>query len=237
MIKVLIVEDDPMVAEFNKRYLAKLEGFQLAGVAHNVDDAKDLMDRQEVDLLLLDIYMPKQNGLELLKYIRKQEKAIDTILITAASDGEKIKMALRYGAADYLIKPFEFDRFKQALENYKVKANFLNTNLHVRQKDLDEKILSKVQREKSGTSLPLPKGVSKNTLHRVLDVIKGKNDLPFSTEDIADETNISRVSIRKYLKFLVELGILEQSLTYGIGRPVYLYKYKKGQEDRIKNWL
>lgn len=236
-IRVLIVEDDPMVAEFNKRFLGKLDGFYLMGIVHNINDAKDLLSSQEVDLILLDIYMPTQNGLELLKYIREKDQSIDTILITAAADAEQIKTALRYGAADYLIKPFEFDRFKQALEIYKDKFHFLNSNPHVNQEDLDQKILSKAQNDTIESYQSLPKGVTKSTLYIVLDVIKSMKDSPFSTEAISEETNISRVSIRKYLNFLVKWGVLEQSLTYGIGRPVYLYTYKKGNEAAIKKFL
>jgi len=66
MIRVLIVEDDPMVAEFNRRYLAQLEGFTLAAIVRSAAEALTLLEQQEVDLILLDIFMPGINGLEFL---------------------------------------------------------------------------------------------------------------------------------------------------------------------------
>lgn len=237
MIRVLIVEDDPMVAEFNKRYLDRLTGFSLAGIVPNVKAAIELLEQQKVDLILLDVYMPNQNGLELLKYLREHDRPIDTILITAASEVDKIQTALRYGASDYLIKPFEFDRFSQALEKYKEKFHFFHSSQNARQYELDEKVLATPPKSLDGPSQTLPKGVTKSTLLSVFDVIEAKGNTPFSTEDIAEETNISRVSIRKYLKFLADIDVLEETMTYGVGRPVYLYTYKKENEEKMKAYI
>lgn len=103
MINVMIVEDDPMVAEINKRYLSQIDGFQLAQTANSVDEAIALLKKEKVQLILLDIFMPGKLGLELLAYLRKNELEIDVIIISAASDFERIKKALRQGIVDYLI--------------------------------------------------------------------------------------------------------------------------------------
>ena len=71
MIHVLIVEDDPMVAELNRCYLAKLEGFCLAGIAGNYLQALEKLKTDAIDLILMDIFMPGINGLELLAKIRE----------------------------------------------------------------------------------------------------------------------------------------------------------------------
>lgn len=226
MIKVLIVEDDLMVAELNKRYLMEVDGFQHRGSVHTVDAAIDFINKEKVDLILLDVYMPGANGLELLSFIREQKLEVDVILITAASETDKIQTALRYGAVDYLIKPFEFERFQQALGQYKNKHEFFHQHQSVRQKDLDEKILGPEQREQVDSSENLPKGLTKSTLQVVIQVIQKRGSTSFSTDEIAEETGISKVSIRKYLKYLADTEFLEESLTYGIGRPVYLYTWK-----------
>lgn len=114
MIRVLIVEDDPMVAEFNKHYLEQIGGFALRGIAASVDEGLKLLEKKEIDLILLDIFMPGLSGLELLSQIRKMGKGVDVIVVSAAADSYSIKKALQYGAVDYLIKPFEFERFREA---------------------------------------------------------------------------------------------------------------------------
>lgn len=235
MINVLIVEDDPMVAEFNKRYLSKVEGFQLVDIAGSVEEATKLMEEKEngIDLILLDVYMPGENGLDMLSTIRKKGLPIDVILITAATDTENIQSALHYGAIDYLIKPFEFARFKQALMRYKEKFEILHKRERLNQKELDQKLLNS-EREKMMEDKVLPKGLTKSTLLIIIDTIKKVKS--FSTDDIAESTGISRVSVRKYLMFLVDIDVLEETLTYGIGRPVYQYSYK-GNSDILDAYL
>ena len=237
MIRVLIIEDDPMVAEFNKRYLQEVKGFTLAGIVHTVMAALEYLKFEQVDLILLDVYMPGGTGLDLLRYIREKNILSDVILITAASDKENIQTALRYGAVDYLIKPFEFERFNQALIQYKEKYHFFANNQVLRQVDLDGRILSTDQKLLSESIDDLPKGLTSSTLESILNVIQSKDNSQFSTDEISEITLISRVSVRKYLKYLSTLGVLEETLTYGIGRPGYLYRLKEDKLGQVNKFL
>jgi two-component system, CitB family, response regulator MalR len=235
MIRVMIVEDDPMVAEFNKRYLEEVRGFDLKAIVPSVDEAIKVLDAQNIDLILLDIFMPGKLGLELLTYLRKMEKATDVIVISAASDMERIQKALRYGAFDYLIKPFEFERLQTALTAYLEKTNLIRNQQVISQKELDHQIL---HREEKSTIEILPKGLTKETLNQIFEAIKELKEIPFSTEDVVKSVQISRVSIRKYLNFLKEIGVLEVKVIYGsIGRPVYQHELNKHKEHLVKNFL
>lgn len=236
MINVLIVDDDPMVAEFNKRYLKEIDGFSLVGIAHSVNEATKIINNQKVDLVLLDIYMPGENGLTLLNKLRIEKKELDVILITAASDADKIQTALRNGAVDYLIKPFEFNRFHQALTSYQEKFHLLNQDGMINQKDLDELLLVKQESPTSEPSKCLPKGLSRMTLNIVFDAIKKHGNHPFTTDEMAEITDISRVSIRKYLKFLNEIHVIDETLTYGIGRPHYSYMFNESNQSILEQY-
>ncbi|TKI25089.1 response regulator, partial [Bacillus mycoides] len=86
MIKVLIVEDDPMVAMLNKHYLEQVGGFELVHAVNSVKEAIEVIERSRVDFILLDIFMPEETGFELLMYIRNQEKEIDIMMISAVHD-------------------------------------------------------------------------------------------------------------------------------------------------------
>lgn len=234
MIKVIIVDDDPMVAEFNKKYLELVEGFELLAMAHSADEALSILNQQDADLILLDIFMPGMNGLELLTQIRKVGKGVDVIIVTAACDNISIKTALRFGAVDYIIKPFEFERLEAALAAYRELAQLMKEQERINQLELDQCILYKEH------ALPakLPKGIDRNTLKNIWGKIHVMKRTAFSTEEMAGNVGISRVSMRKYLEFLNHIGILDLEVLYGtIGRPVYKYRCKSLISKAIYRYL
>lgn len=78
--------------------------------------------------------------------------------------------------------------------------------------------------KKETTSRDLPKGIDKQTLERVKEACAAWDDL-FSTQDIADAVGLSRISMRKYLNYMEETGLISGNLEYrSKGRPIYLYK-------------
>ena len=235
MINVLIVEDDPMVVKFNTYYLEQVGGFQLKAIATSADAAFKILEKEPIDLILLDIYMPGINGLELLSQLRKTDKNIDVIIVSAAKDSISIKKALQYGAVDYLIKPFEFERFNSALTSFKQREKFMNSQENLSQEELDKLLLYK----KQPSSLEaFPKGLDRNTLKIVWDKILEIKDTAFSTDELAVLLGISRVSIRKYLNFLEEIKVLKKEVIYGsLGRPIYKYKCLKANANFINNYL
>lgn len=234
MIKVMIADDDPMVAEINRRYVERVEGFKVAAVAHCSDEASELLKNNNFDLILLDIFMPGMNGIEFLTKLRKKDKNIDVIIISAACDRQNIKKALQFGAVDYIIKPFEFERLNAALSSYKALAGLMRERKQLSQADLDKCILHK----KENIADELPKGIDKNTLIKVWGQIKTLGQKNFSTEEIARYIGISRVSMRKYLEFLRQKSILKLELIYGsVGRPVYKYRRTEKADKTIKHYL
>ena len=220
MIKVLIVEDDPMVAMLNTHYLEQVGGFELVQAVNSVKSAIEILEKSRVDLVLLDIFMPEETGFELLMYIRNQEKESDIIMISAVHDMGSIKKALQYGVVDYLIKPFTFERFKEALTIYREKLTFMKEQQKLSQSELDSLILQKEKREPTVTK-ELPKGLTKQTLQLIWQKIESLNGRAFTTDEMAQLVGISRVSIRKYVMFLTDIGVLENEMMYQhVGRPV-----------------
>lgn len=236
MIKVLIVEDDPMVAEFNKRFLEQIEGFQLVAVVSSAKEATLLLETNHIDLILLDIYMPGMNGLSFLTMLRKSEQRLDVIVISAARDKFSVEKALRNGAYDYLVKPFEFERFQYALKEYKKDKHFMDERESFTQSELDQFILHK--RSENVVQEDLPKGLTKATLKTIWNSIAEYESRTFTNEEIANSVGISRVSIRKYLIFLSDIGVLEEETVYGsVGRPLYQYKLNITRKHIINHYL
>ncbi|QHJ72174.1 response regulator [Planococcus halotolerans] len=238
MIKVLIVEDDPMVAALNRQFVEQIDSFMVCGAVSDTDKAKEFLSETDIDLILLDIHMPGMNGIEFLGWIREQQQDLDVILITAASEMEQIQRALRLGAADYLIKPFEFSRFQEALLQYKNNYHKIHDKSRVNQQELDRLLQRKNTPGTEPTNLrALPKGLTKNTLQTINEVILSMEPATFSTDELAKAVNISRVSVRKYLKFLTEIGYLDENLIYGVGRPIYQYQLNKEGSQRLYSYL
>ncbi len=236
-IKVLIVEDDPMVAKFNRHYLEQIQGFEFAGWAASVDEARMLLAELKVDLILLDIYMPRTSGLQLLSSLREQGSVVDIIVISAASDNASIRKALQLGAVDYLIKPFEFARFQAALSAYREDYMLMKHREHLSQEQLDKLLRHSIgtEEEKSGT---LPKGLTEGTLESIWRTIQKLESPVFSTEEITAGAPISRISVRKYLAFLTEAGVLEMEISYGaVGRPVYMYTVTASGHEIIATYI
>ena len=218
MIKVAIVEDDLVVSKFHRLFLGKVEGFELICEAHTIEDGLKQIYQNQPDLLLLDVYIGNRNGLEMLKQIRAEGKNIDVILITSANDAHTVQTGHRYGVIDYLIKPFSFARFQEALNRYR--ANRIDSNQTFSQQEVD-RLLHKGGQNQVYT---LPKGITKATAFRVIRCLMEANDW-LTANELAERCCISHVSLRKYIRFFEAEKIIETELIYqNSGRPFQKYK-------------
>ena len=124
-MNVLIVEDDPMVALINKRYLEQITDIKTFGPVMYENDIIKSLKENDIDLILMDVFLPEKSGIDILKAIREKNFFTDVIMITAANSTNEIKRAFAYGVVDYLVKPFEFERFKEAINKYKARKKVL----------------------------------------------------------------------------------------------------------------
>ncbi|QMF94523.1 two-component system response regulator DcuR [Citrobacter freundii] len=237
MINVLIVDDDAMVAELNRRYVAQLSDFHCCGTASTLEKAKEIIfhSGHHIDLILLDIYMQKENGLDLLPVLHSEGCKCDVIVISSAADATTIKDSLHYGVVDYLIKPFQASRFEEALTGWLHKKNEMDKHQYYEQSELDQLIHGSSSNEQEARRLP--KGLTPQTLRTLCQWIDEHQDQEFSTDELANEVNISRVSCRKYLIWLVNCHILFTSIHYGVtGRPVYRYRVQAEHYSLLKQY-
>jgi two-component system response regulator DctR len=223
LIRVFIVEDDPMVASINRQFTEKVRPFKVIGISNSEADSFEKIKDLKPDLVLLDIFLPNGNGLNLLKRIRQNNIPTDIILVTAARDTVNIQEALRYGAVDYLIKPFDFERLQQALLSYLSLRQLLIEHSDISQDELDHYNYSANIGSLQNLS-SLPKGVHFLTLKQLLNYLQNQNT-PLTCQQIADGLTLSKITAWRYLEYLVEKGKVEVSLEYGaIGRPTKYYK-------------
>lgn len=219
-LSVFIVEDDPMVLEVNKGFLEKMNGFELAGESTNGRNAYEKILVKKPNLILLDMFLPDMTGMELFLKLRADRIPSDIIMITAARDAQTVQEALRLGAIDYLIKPFRFDRFEKALLQYKNSTKKLANANSYKQEDIDQWL--GIQHE----TTELPKGLNDLTMKQILDYLM-TDRTPITSEQLAQNVGMARVTVRKYLDFLATKGSVHINLKYGtVGRPTKYYSIK-----------
>ncbi len=167
-IKVIIIEDDPMVAEVNRNFINSVPGFVVEGIARTAREGIDKTMAGKPDLALIDVYLPDQDGLALLQELRKLNVPTDAILVTAAHDVETIEGAFRYGAVDYILKPFKFSRLKMALESYSAMRSRLSTVNPMSQDDIDQLKANRLPAAGENGIGVIPKGLNDLTMRQVL---------------------------------------------------------------------
>lgn len=214
-----------MVADIHKKYILAVPGFNVVETTPTGNAAIEFLQKNKVSLIVLDIFMPEMNGIETLKKIRELEIDVDIIMITAAKENHNIKEVLRFGAFDYIIKPFTFERLKASLESYK--KHFLNITAateNFKQEEIDVLFAPKIQYNQPNA---LPKGLHASTLNRIIHFLR-EEDSPLSADEVAQSLGVSRVTVRRYLEYLVASGdAVMENFYQTIGRPINKFKLLK----------
>ena len=224
MLKTVIVEDDRMVAAINAQFAEKTPGVHVVATFHNGRDALAFLEQTSVDLLLLDLYMPEVSGVELLTELRRKGCNADAIFITAANDAPHIQDALQLGAVDYLIKPFRYERFEEALDKVVVRRKVIESGLEFTQADIDEMIRARRPNPESRTA-ELEKGIQRQTLDHIRADLRKNASTYRTAEQIASDTGLSKVTVRRYLNYLIGMNEAESQVDYSTGgRPRVEYR-------------
>lgn len=226
MIKVVLIEDDPMVQEVNRQFVEQVEGFEVVGLADNGGRGLELIRKLKPDLVLVDVYMPDHDGLETIYEIRNKLHNVDIIAITAANDIETVRTFFHQGAFDYIVKPFKFERMKKSLENYRKFRMNMQEKEKMSQRELDELFFKKETEDEKAVSIELPKGLNQHTLDKIVAYLTDCTE-PLSAEAVAEGVGLARVTVRRYLDYLEKIGKVELDIYYGgIGRPINMYQLK-----------
>ncbi|WP_399923429.1 response regulator [Streptomyces kanamyceticus] len=226
MTRVLVVDDDFMVAKLHSRYVAAVAGCTVVGAAHTGAEALGAAERLRPDLVLLDVYLPDMDGLAVLRELRAAEerdpgrRPVDALFITAARDARIVRAALRAGALHYLIKPFNQAALQEQLRHVAAVRARLDGLGQARQEDVDQ-----IFGTRPPGSRELPKGLAAHTAELVEQTLR-EHPGGLSASECAAAGSLSRVSARRYLEFFVYTGRAEVTLRYGgTGRPERRYRW------------
>ncbi|GAB7035201.1 response regulator [Streptomyces sp. NPDC021749] len=226
MIDVLVVDDDFHVAEINAAYVSQVPGFRVTGCAHTAAQALAALERTPADLVLLDHYLPDENGLSLLRRLRQLGHRTDVIMVTAARDVTTIQDAMRSGALQYLVKPFGFSGLRAKLDGYTAlrrTVEGVSGRGDAGQEQVDR--IFGAFRTAESPHTELPKGHSAATVGLIRQVLDTAG-APLSAHEVAARAGVSRSTAQRYLKHLERSGHIILTLKYGdTGRPEHRYHW------------
>ncbi|MDQ0993128.1 response regulator [Streptomyces sp. V3I7] len=222
-IRVLVVEDDPVAADAHVMYVGRVPGFVAVGTAHTGAEARRLLDRTPVDLLLLDLHLPDVHGLQFARSLRAAGHLADVIAVTSARDLTVVREGVSLGVVQYVLKPFTFATLRDRLMRY---AEFRTAAGEASgQADVDRALAAL----RAPGPAALPKGLSAPTLERVTAALRD-HPAGLTATGIAEAVGISRITARRYLEHLVHTGRAARSPQYGtVGRPELQYRWGAGQ--------
>lgn len=115
MSKVLIVDDAAFMRMMIKDILEK-NGFEVVGEASNGIKAVELYQKERPDIVTMDITMPDMDGIQAVKAIREIDPAAKVIMCSAMGQQSMVMDAIRAGAKDFIVKPFQADRVLEAIK-------------------------------------------------------------------------------------------------------------------------
>ena len=219
MIKTLVVDDDFRVAGIHAARLAKVDGFECVGQAYTAAAAREAIASLAPDLLLLDVHLPDEDGLSLLRSLQAAGTELDCIVITAARDLATVRSAMSSGAVYYLVKPFSFEQLKAQLEAYRAWRRELESSSTANQATVDS--LYNMRSASVRPAAPAPR--LQPTMQKVFDAVQAASG-PIGAAEIADQLGVSRPTAQRYLSALERKNLVVLDLAYGgPGRPLNSY--------------
>ncbi|MGH3498409.1 MAG: response regulator [Nocardioidaceae bacterium] len=220
---VLVVDDDYRVADLHAAFVERVPGYVVTGKAHSAQAALAEARTLRPDLVLMDIYLPDGDGLDVVRSLLDEPDPPAVIVISAAREIASVRQAMQLGAVHYLVKPFGFQVLAERLIAYqKLRRRLAGLQVEPEQADVDE-LFGMLRTPAAALSRP-DKGHSSPTLELVRNAVPASgNDI--STAEVADAVGISRATAQRYLTYLERHGVLKLQLRYGaIGRPEHRYR-------------
>jgi response regulator of citrate/malate metabolism len=211
-IRVLVIDDDFRVGGLHRDIVAARPGFAALEPVRGVRSARAAVRDLAPDLVICDVYLPDGDGIEFVS-----ELDVDAMMISAASEGATVRRALRAGAWDFLVKPFEPAVLAERLDAYRRFVNLLAGERRVDQADIER--AQRVLHAGDGGAAT----TTRSTTERLILELLGDDES--SAADVAARAGISRATAQRHLAALATRGAVEVTLKYGsTGRPEHRYR-------------
>lgn len=224
MYQVIIVEDDPMVAAIDQQYVEMDSAFRVVSICKNGAEGLAYLERHKVDLIILDYYTPSMTGMEFVDRLHAMGKTPAIIMVTSANDSYIVRGLLSRGVLDYLVKPFQYSRFHQALDRFLQSKRLLEQEEDNMDQHSIDQLLGASSSPLSISPAPLAKGLNPGTLDLVRRFFARHPGQLFTSEQVSEQLGLSRITIRRYVSHMADAGEITSSIDYQTGgRPAIRY--------------
>ena len=196
MIKVLIADDQELIRQSLQIVLNSKQDIEVSDVAANGQEVIQCIRKNKPDIILMDIRMPKMDGVQCTKIIKENYPQIKIIILTTFDDDEYVFNALKYGASGYLLKGVSMDELSDAIRTVYSGRAMINP-------DIAAKVL-RLFSQMSQTNYTIPveekdiRQLTKTEWRIIAQVEKGA-----SNKEIADTLSLSEGTIRNYLSTIL----------------------------------
>ena len=199
-MKTILAIDDNRDILYTLEQIFNFQGWRPL-LAAGYEEAEKYIQKEKIDLILVDYHMPGVDGISAVKEIRKKLPKVPIIVLTIEEEEHIVSRFMNAGANDYSLKP-------------------------VKAVDLISRIKVHLQyHEKSQYYESYDKGISKMTLQKIENQMKGITEF-LDIDMLEDITQIKKKTLYRYLQYLVKEGRVEQQYSYGdMGRPRTLYRW------------
>lgn len=195
MIKILVADDHPVVREGLKKMFEKVSNIRVAGEASDGQEVLNEIERNDYDLLLLDISMPGKSGLEILKELKRKRHNLPVLILSIHSEEQYAIRALKAGAKGYLTKKSVPDELINAVQEISQGRKYISSSLA-------ERLVSYIVDDEK-----LPHKTLSDREYQVMCLIAKGN----KTKEIAEELSLSVNTIGTYRTRILEKMNMEST--------------------------
>jgi len=192
MTRVIICDDQEVVCQGLKAILSTAEGLEVIAIANNGLEALELIEKDQPDVVLMDLKMPIMNGIQATKEIKQRYHAIRVLVLTTYDADAWLFDAIRNGADGYLLKDTSHENLIQAIED-----------ITSGQTPVDAKVAGKLFNKLSAQALPADTTIGENLTDREREVLKYVAR-GLSNPEIAQALFLSEGTVRNYVSSILE---------------------------------
>lgn len=205
-IKVIIADDHTLIRQGIIQLLEFDKEIVIVGQAKDGDECLSLINEIDTDVLLLDINMPKKNGLEVLQEIQRKRKKFKTLILTIHNETEYLVKAIDIGVNGYILKDSGFDELREAIhivykgDSYIQPDMIPSLNSRLVKRDIDKEKIDLLSKREIGVLMLTAQGLSNRNIACKLKISERtvKNHLSniFRKIEVVDRTQAAVFAIR-----------------------------------------